>query len=150
MLPDFSFKGGNEYIPANPNYLEKPYDGDYYYNSARIPWRIPIDYLLSGDTRALKQISTLNRWVQRSSGGKPSNINAGYKLDGSEISEEEKNVMAFVAPFAVSAMVDSSNQEWLNTLWNHMISSPTNEGDYFGNSIRLLVMITVSGNWWTP
>ncbi len=150
LLPDFSFKEGNEYVPVNPYYLEAPYDGDYYYNSCRVPWRVPIDYLLSGDTHALKQISTLNHWVQTSSEGDPSNINAGYKLDGSGIVEEEKNVMVFVAPFAVSAMVDSSNQEWLNMLWDHMVSSPTDEGTYFDNSIRLLVMITVSGNWWTP
>ena len=150
LLPDFSFKKGGKYVSAYPNYLEVPYDGDYYYNSCRVPWRIPIDYLLSGDTRALKQISALNQWIQTSSGGDPSNINAGYTLDGTRIVEEEKNVMAFIAPFAVSAMVDSGNQEWLNVLWDHMASSPTNEGTYFDNSIRLLVMITVSGNWWMP
>lgn len=150
LLPDFSFKKGSEYIPSYPNYLEAPYDGDYYYNSCRVPWRVPIDYLLSGDTRALKQISVLNQWVQTSTGGNPGNINAGYKLDGSRIMEEEKGVMVFIAPFAVSAMVDSENQAWLNVLWDYMASSPTDEGTYFDNSIRLLVMITVSGNWWMP
>ena len=105
---------------------------------------------MSGDSRALQQITALNQWIQTSSQGEPSNINAGYRLDGSKIVEEEKNVMVFIAPFAVSAMVDSGNQEWLNVLWDYMVSSPTDECTYFDNSIRLLVMITVSGNWWMP
>lgn len=150
LLPDFSSKKGGKYAPSDPSYLEGSYDGDYYYNSSRVPWRIPIDYLVSGDTRALKQITALNQWVQSSSEGEPSNVNAGYRLDGSRIVEEEENVMVFIAPFAVSAMVDSGNQEWLNVLWDHMASSPTDECTYFDNSIRLLAMITVSGNWWMP
>lgn len=150
LLPEFSFKECGKYVPSYPNYLEAPYDGDYYYNSCRVPWRVPIDYLVSGDTRALKQISALNRWIQTSAEGDPGNISAGYRLDGSRIAEEEKNVMSFIAPFAVSAMVDSANQEWLNVLWEHMASSATDECTYFDNSIRLLVMITVSGNWWAP
>lgn len=150
LLPDFSHKEGSKYIPSKPNYLEAPYDGDYYYNSCRVPWRIPIDYLMSGDTRAFKQILTLNQWIQMSSGGVLGNINAGYKLDGSLITEEEEGVMAFIAPFAVSAMVDSENQEWLNVLWDYMAHTATSESTYFDNSIRLLVMITVSGNWWMP
>lgn len=150
LLPDFSFKKSSNYIPSYPNYLEASFDGDYYYNSCRVPWRVPIDYLLSGDPRAIKQISTLNHWIQTSSGGDPGNINAGYKLDGSRIGEEEENVMVFIAPFAVSAMVDSENQAWLNVLWSYMASPPSDVGVYFDDSIRLLVMITVSGNWWTP
>lgn len=150
LLPDFSLEADGEYVPSGPNYLEVLYDGDYYYNSCRIPWRIPIDYLMSGDARAIGQITALNRWIQSSVEQEPGEINAGYRLDGSRIVEEEQNVMAFIAPFAVSAMVDSSNQQWLNTLWSHMASSPTDECTYFDNSIRLLVMITVSGNWWMP
>lgn len=150
LLPDFSLEEEGKYVPSDRNYLEGTYDGDYYYNSCRIPWRIPIDYLMSGDPRALKQITALNQWIQISSGGEPSNINAGYRLDGSRIVEEEQNVMVFIAPFAVSAMVDSGNQEWLNVLWDRMVSTPTDECTYFDNSVRLLVMITVSGNWWMP
>lgn len=149
LLPDFSYKEGSEYIAAYPNYLEVEYDGEYYYNSCRVPWRVPMDYLLSGDTRALEQLSMLNQWIQTSSGGNPDNINAGYRLDGSIIAEE-KGVMVFIAPFAVSAIVDSKNKEWLNALWQYMAASPTEEGSYFDNSVRLLVMITVSGNWWSP
>ncbi len=150
LLPDFSLEKEGKYVPSDPNYLEAPYDGVYYYNSCRVPWRIPIDYFMSGDSRALQQITALNQWIQTSSQGEPSNINAGYRLDGSKIVEEEQNVMVFIAPFAVSAMVDSGNQEWLNVLWDYMVSSPTDECTYFDNSIRLLVMITVSGNWWMP
>ncbi|WP_182914636.1 hypothetical protein [Paenibacillus thiaminolyticus] len=58
--------------------------------------------------------------------------------------------LPFSTPFAVSAMIDSSNQAWLNSLWSNTTSKSTNGGTYFGNSIRLLSLIVVSGNWWTP
>ena len=43
------------------------------------------------------------------------------------------------------------NQEWLNKLW----SSITGGGaplavDYYGDAIRLQVLLVVSGNWWLP
>ncbi|WP_176452403.1 hypothetical protein [Brevibacillus laterosporus] len=47
-------------------------------------------------------------------------------------------------------MIDSKNQDWLNKLWTHMASSSIKSNEYFDNSIRLLTMITASGNWWLP
>ncbi len=52
LLPDFVVKDGKEFVTAPPSFLESPNDGDYYYNSARIPWRIATDYLVTGDDRA--------------------------------------------------------------------------------------------------
>ena len=44
------------------------------------------------------------------------NIVAGYWLDGDGINSFGS--MAFTAPFGVAAMVDSNNQDWLNSVWN--------------------------------
>lgn len=35
--------------------------------------------------------------------------------------------MAYTAPFAVSAMIDSKNQDWLNKLWTHMAALPPSQ-----------------------
>jgi hypothetical protein len=81
--------------------------------------------------------------------GDPKKIMAGYILNGEPLNDAD-GVIAYSAPFAVSAMVDSSNQNWLNALWESNINSPTSSNTYYGNSIRLLCMITISGNWGAP
>src|SRR6185295_6318632 len=48
----------------------------------------------------------------------------------------------------VSAMVESANQTWLNSIWSHAASAGAD--GYYPDSIRLLSMIVMSGNWWAP
>ncbi|MCR8979969.1 hypothetical protein [Brevibacillus laterosporus] len=95
-------------------------------------------------------ITTLNAWIQKTTSKKPNKVMSGYSLDGKVLPKADFNSMAYTAPFAVSAMIDSKNQDWLNKLWTHMASSSTKSNEYFDNSIRLLTMITASGNWWLP
>ncbi|GIP19812.1 glycosyl hydrolase family 8 [Paenibacillus sp. J22TS3] len=149
LLPDFVVrKSDGSYAPAPDGYLEEDTDDSYSWNSCRTPWRIATDYLVSGDTRALDQLRKMNSWIQSATGGNPTKIASGYELDGKV--NDKAHAIAFTAPFAVSAMVDSSNQQWLNKLWTELVDSPTSDSYYFDNSIRLLSMIVVSGNWWTP
>jgi beta-glucanase (GH16 family)/endo-1,4-beta-D-glucanase Y len=149
LLPDFVVMKNGKYAPAPANLLETDRDGYFSWNAARTPWRIPVDYLISGDKRAMKQIKTMNKWIQSKTKGDPKKIMSGYKLNGTDLKDSEGKI-AYSAPFAVSAMVESGNQKWLNALWKDLVSSPTLSNTYYGNSIRLLCMITVSGNWWTP
>lgn len=149
LLPDFAMKKDGKFVPAEPNFLESEFDGDYNYNSSRTPWRIGTDYLLTGDTRAKEQLSTLNRWIRKVTKEDPSRIRAGYKLNGSKALADYED-MTFSAPLMVSAMIDSSNQKWLNKLWDYNAAISTKDDFYFGNNLRLLSMIVVSGNWWTP
>ncbi|MFC9778911.1 glycosyl hydrolase family 8 [Paenibacillus chitinolyticus] len=149
LLPDFIVRKSNgTYAPAPEGYLEEATDNDYSWNSCRTPWRIATDYLVSGDTRALSQVRKMNSWIQSATGGNPAKIASGYELSGKVI--EADHAIAFTAPFAVSAMVDSSNQTWLNKVWSDIVNSPTSDSYYYDNSIRVLSMIMVSGNWWTP
>lgn len=146
LMPDFVIKQNNVYQPAPAGFLEDNNDGNYYYNSCRTPWRFTIDYLLTGDSSIKNQLMKLNAWIQTKTGGNPGAITAGYRLDGSNI--ESYNDMCFTAPFAVSAMIDATNQEWLNRLWDQI--TVTDEPSYYGDSIKMLGLITVSGNWWAP
>lgn len=145
LLPDFVILSGSTYQPAGAGFLEGPNDGRYYYNSSRTPWRIATDYLMSGDTRAVSQLTSLNNFIKTSTGSNPANIKAGYQLNGTPL--VTYNSGAFYAPFGVSAMISSSNQAWLNSVWNHTVSGSI-EG-YYEESIKLLSMIVMSGNWWT-
>lgn len=148
LLPDFSEFKNNAYVPARANFLEDDTDGDYSWNSSRIPWRIATDYILSGEMGALTQLTTLNNWIQTSTNQNPQNIRAGYELDGTPLVNYDD--LAFIAPFAVSAMISKNNQTWLNILWTFINQQPSANENYYANSIRLLCLIVVSGNWWTP
>jgi endo-1,4-beta-D-glucanase Y len=148
LLPDFVVTPGGIGRPAQPNYLEGPHDGDYGYNAARVPWRLAMDPLATGDQHAVPQLWTINRWIRQATGDDPNKIRAGYGLDGRPI--RNYGDMAFMAPFAVSAMIDRQNKPWLDALWAAMVAAPTDAGSYYGNSIRLLCAIVVSGNWWQP
>jgi hypothetical protein len=43
-------------------------------------------------------------------------------LNGADLPDNDYISMAFVAPLGVSAMVDSSNQAWLNSVWNLVVN----------------------------
>lgn len=148
LLPDFVIKKDGKFMPTPPEFLESDNDGFYYYNSCRTPWRIATDYLMTGDTRAKTQLDKLNEWIRTKTGNEPENITAGYKLDGTSIEDYED--LSFSAPFMVSAMINKDNQQWLNDLWDYNMKVSTEDDLYFGNCIRLLSTIVVTGNWWSP
>ena len=148
LLPDFIEDLDTSPRPADPDYLEGDLDGNYSYNACRDPWRMASDYLINGDERAKTAVIKINRWLLESSGGNTSNIYAGYYLDGTKAVGWSDN--SFTAPFTVGAMLDPDNQEWLNKLYSKIISANIANGGYYDNTLKLLSMITISGNYWVP
>jgi endo-1,4-beta-D-glucanase Y len=147
LMPDFVERKDGQFIPAIGELLEGKTDGSYAYNSARFPWRLATDYLTTGDKRGLPQLRALNAWIQKTSSGELNKIYTGYQLDGTVLNGRDNTDLTFQSPFMVSAMIDKSNQLWLNKLWDNGVKR---SGSYFGDSITLLCMIVASGNWWTP
>ena len=131
-------------------YLESKYDGFYNYKACHEHWRIATDYLLYGDNRAKVMVEKINKWIYEKSGGNPANICAGYTLEGDVIRGRKYEAMSFIAPLAVSAMVDKKNQQWVNKLWNYIIGVGIDDSDYFGNTIKMFNIIILSGNYWDP
>ena len=146
LLPDFIVCKEGKYVPAPRKFLESPNDGQYAYNACRAPWRIGTDYLMTGDPRALALLQPLNAWIESETEGDPTRINAGYLLNGRRLHEDQS--AAFVGPFAVAAMAEPEHQEWLDALWAHLLGRDPKNDDYYGNTVKLLTMIVVSGNWW--
>ena len=104
---------------------------------------------INGDIRALVALNKMNGWIQTQTAGDPAKINAGYRLaTGKNLGHDTS--LAFTAPFAVSAMVNPTNQIWLDKLWRDVASRKIGEDSYFGNSIKMICLIVLSGNWWTP
>jgi endo-1,4-beta-D-glucanase Y len=150
LLPDFIIDINRLAKPAKPRYLESRYDGYYNYNACRVPLRIATDYLLTGDQRSYEIISKINRWIRETTSGNPDNISAGYTLAGDDIKSRKFEALSFIGPFAVSAMIDKSNQQWLNDVWDYMTAFRLKDFDYYDNSIKMLSMFIISGNYWIP
>lgn len=151
LLPDFAKDpGGPVPAPAAGGFLEGPNDGRYYYNACRDPWRLATDVLGAGDPRAKAAVERINGWIRATTGDDPSAIQSGYKLDGTPIGGANYLSMAFVAPLGVGAMVDSANQAWLNAIWDLVVGTPPSTDGYYENTLKLLAMVAMSGNFWAP
>ena len=149
LIPDFIINVNTTPEPAAANYLEDIYDGDYYYNACRVPLRLGTDYLVNGDIRAKTAINKINTWLISSSSSNVNNISNGYSLNGTAI--YNWNDATFVGPLTVGAMLNTSNQTWLNSLYENLFSdNDLVNGDYYSNTLKLLSMIVISGNYWSP
>jgi hypothetical protein len=150
LVPDFIIHVNKTPSPPSAHYIETSHDGQYNYNACRVPWRVATDYLETGDKRAFAILSRMNQWIRQKSRNDPNRIYSGYKLSGEALRPD--NELFFSAPFAVSAMIDPKNQAWLDKLWNYLLAphefTEQGEIDYFGDTIKLLDMLIISGNYW--
>lgn len=149
LLPDFLEWEGAYHRPASPGFLETAFDGDYFWNACRTPWRMGLDHLLSGEGRGLPRLRAMNGWFRTATGGNPASVLPGYRLDGAPVGHEGE-YLAFIAPLAVSATVGEENQAWLDALWSYVAGRSLDSEDYYGNTLKLLAMLAVSRNWWAP
>jgi len=150
LLPDFVEDApGTDPSPASAGFLEGAHDGHYGWNACRTPWRLATDFLLSGEPRAQAAVQRLNAFFRSETGDDPTQLVDGYQLGGTPFGSY--TAMAFLAPVTVAAMVEpdnGTNQAWLDALWDELVASGIDE--YYGDSIKLLAMIVLSDNWWTP
>jgi endo-1,4-beta-D-glucanase Y len=150
LVPDFIVNPATTPAPAPANFLEGDTDGMYSYNACRVPWRLATDYVTNGDSRAKTALDKINSWIRTKTTNDPSTIGAGYKLNGDAIPGTDYSSLAFIAPFGVGAMVNSTNQTWLNDTWDYIVGTPLSAEGYYENTLKLLSMIVMSGNWWAP
>lgn len=165
LLPDFIVKihnGTGRPAPKRKKFLSKdsyeesPHDGEYYNNACRVPWRLATDYILNGDrdSSAKEALDNINTWVIRKTKGNPAHIAPGYKLNGKPFSgledkPEKFDAITYLGPFTVSAMV-AGDKKWLDKCWTFLLYNKIQKFNYFDNTIKLLNMIIISGNYWDP
>lgn len=150
LLPDFLVPvSGNDHRlkPAPANFLEGPDDGHYEYNAGRDPWRIGTDALLNGDPVSLAQTRKIADWIYAATNAQAKNIKDGYYLDGRPLRPDDDFTSFFAAPFGVAAMTRPNQQQFLNDIYTAVRQQ---HEDYFEDSVTLLCMLVMSGNFWTP
>lgn len=152
LMGDFYVKSGPDFVPVSGHYLESPHDGDLFYNSCRTPWRLAMAYILTGRAEIRdSQVKTAG-WIAAKTRNQASAIKAGYfvknGINGTAIADDAD--LPFTAPFAVNAML-GGNQVWLDRLWSSITGGDYGtRTSYYGDAIRLHVLLVVSGNYWLP
>ncbi len=146
LMPDFV--KNNTPTPASPDEFECENDGKYYYNACRFPWRMAADYVHYGTPSAKSACDRIVNWLKNKYPD-PADIESGFELDGDVISQCEYQDLSFMAPFIAATVCNSANQSYLNSGWHEMIQTH-NRDTYFGDTLNLLSMLLISGNWWAP
>ena len=147
LLPDFIVRKNGSYEPAPVNFLEADTDGAYSYNAGRDPWRLGMDALLSDDAVSRANALNISHWAESTVSGNPADFRAGYNLNGAPLPNSDYFTSFFVAPLGVAAMNDSSQQDWLNAVYDSVYAT---REDYYSDSVTLLCLLVMTGNFWTP
>lgn len=148
LMPGFLFGYAKGNLKPSPGgMIESAIEGDYDWNACRNPWRLATDYIVSADPRTKAILVKLMDFFADSTGGDPTKIQPGYKLDGTPLDTWGASP-SFVGPAAAGAMVDGSYQTFLNSLWSWNAAHPA--GGYYDQELQLIPLIVVSGNWWQP
>lgn len=134
------------------SYSKRGYN--YGYDSSRVPWRVGVDYLWHGTAHsplARTLPDTNAKWLKKITGGNPADVLVAYTLDGTPRGTN-RDPRITVPPIAVGAMVDASNQEWLNALYAWIrrqvpgVETPGARPSYFGDAVMLCCMLMLTGN----
>ncbi len=149
LMPDFVTSDPAEADHNGENGTGESNPGDYYYNSARTPMRLALDYIHNGNTDAKEASDTLTTWVRDQIGGGVDfdYYYSGYEIDGTVLTNAGGPSTVFIAPVVVAASVDAANQDVVNAGWSYI---STKQESYFEDSINLLSMLILTGNWWAP
>lgn len=147
LMPDFIVRTNGAFRPAPEYFLENITDGEYNYNAGRVPWRVGLDALLNDNETSRAIAVKISQWIETEAGGEAGNIRAGYRLDGSPLPDSEYFSTFFVAPLGVAAMNNPAQQGWLNRIYDAVYDT---HQDYYEDSVTLLCLLAMSGNFWLP
>ncbi|HSV88313.1 MAG TPA: glycosyl hydrolase family 8 [Bacteroidales bacterium] len=146
LMPDFvaGFPAG----PAGPEFLETEYDGTFNWNACRFPLRLAVEFAHHGTPQARDHLNKMLAWLQPATGNNVANVRPGYFLTGEPIpGRDYYTSMAYTAPFVAASIAGAHHQQWLNEGWNHIKNVKIS---YYPDTINLLSMLLISGNWWAP
>jgi endo-1,4-beta-D-glucanase Y len=143
LMPDFVV--GTTPHPASPYFLEAETDGAYSWNACRFPLRMAVDYAHHGSPAAREAILSILAWLVPKTGNDPEEIVAGYSLGGQKLVSYTST--AFTGPLVAACVADTSRQEYLNQGFSLLAQD---KSGYYEDTLALLSMLLVTGNWWSP
>lgn len=140
LVPDWCRADGSPAQGREENFY-------FYWDAARTPWRIALDYLWYGNEEARKFCEKITRFA--SSIG-AADIGNGYYLDGKPMRTEPTSV--FIGPLGVAAMAAGPNyQAFCDAAYRINVATALPfENNYYNWSIRTLTLLTQTGNFHGP
>ncbi len=145
LVPDFAERKNGEWRPALPKALEGSHDGEYSYNSCRVPWRIGWAAISGDDGRARAMLKPLMAWATAQM-KTPVEFQAGYHLNGKALRGADYDSACFITPTGVAAM-STGDQIWYDAVFAY---AKNKEEGYYEDSVNLLCLLVMSGNAWLP
>ncbi len=145
LVSDFLYydRAKKHYYPTKRKFLEQE-DNSYYYNAARVPFRVGLYALRHDDQKAKNILQKMLRWIKEESKGDAYNIKAGYTLSGEAIGADYTDAV-FVAPFGVATLTaEGSYSDFADSIYDYI---KENHENYYQDSINLLSQIAISGVW---
>ena len=154
LMPDFMVRKGSLWVPVTGQWLETENDGDFFWNACRTPWRLAMSWLTDGRTDMKASQQQTASWIRQKTGGVPGKIYDGYYIKNGPNGKAMDHTpdLVFTAPMTVNAMFGGTKgQAWLDSLWTSITGGDwPDTTEYYGDAVRMQVLLTVSGNWWTP
>ena len=151
LMPDFLRDTGTNPVVA----INGQGDGDgrqawYTYNACRVPMRMGIDHLTSGDVRAKNIGNKIVDFFNNKYAGSVEGVRDAYQMNGARVNEGSTyNASLFYETLLPAACSEARHQVYLNRLWTKTNAYPRTTG-YYGTELGLLSIIASSGNWWNP
>ena len=120
-------------------------EAGYGYNSCRDPWRLSMAWMHYGDANAKAVAVRTATWA--SGVGFGNIVDGGYSLAGAANQPSWGNApYEYMGPLAVAATLIDQNTA--NAAWSVFKTAPAS--DVFGDGVKLMSMLAISGNWWNP
>ena len=137
--------GTDGLVPDNINAAAGKMKPNYTYDACRTPWRIGLDYCFNNEPRALTYLMKIGAFFNGANGGPSSAaaIGDGYTPTGSQTSGNHN--MAFIGPAGIAGM--AGFQTLLDGAFNYGATNNGNDTSYFPQSLRVLSMLMMSGNF---
>ncbi|HVZ81877.1 MAG TPA: glycosyl hydrolase family 8 [bacterium] len=121
--------------------------GDYQYNSCRVPWRLSLDYLWNGNTTAQDQCQKIVTNFKTTDPA-PSTMGDGYSYSSGAKNSGNHNA-AFMGPAGDGAMVNSSNQSWLDSEYTNLKSLSMGSA-YYQDAHKVISLMVQTGIFTDP
>ncbi len=117
------------------------------YDACRVPWRIATDFVHYNMQAPKAIIEKISNWIMSSTANDPWEVKGSYKLNGDAM--VTWGTACFTGPMLTACMVDKSSTslDYIDEGWNVLIYD---KEDYYEDSIKLLCMLLLTGNWWKP
>jgi endo-1,4-beta-D-glucanase Y len=135
---------GTDGLVPNSTTLENTISStaSYGYDSCRMPWRIAMDYCFNNEPRAKTYLTAVGAFFNSVAGG-AANIGDGYSPTGAETSTNHNS--AFIGPAGVAGM--TGYPTLLDGAFNFAVSNPASNTSYFAQSLKVVTMLMMSGNF---